>query len=680
MNKKLLSLLFLSIAFISVTGQLIEGFNNGYVPPPGWKNVHTNGGDPWSIWTAGGANTGGGTLPSGQLIVQPHSGSEMAIFDCKYIFAPNSASLISSAVSLSGGNRYVVRFWMYRDNGRLEQDSLSVYINTVASIAGASFLGKIHRNISLSPTEYKGNKWYQYEFVVPANFNSNTNFFIFNAVSSYGNSMFFDDVEVTTAPACIPPVLQAIKSYNYNAGTGTLTWDAPLLGLPQGYEWAMNTSGGEPSTGTYIPGNSVTVTGITADAINYFYVRADCGNGNYSAWANYAFAALTCPSMISPSPGLTNAPHDQVFSWNPVTGSNEYHFFMGDGTGKEINISNVKGTSTVVPDLLPNHTYSWHVVAAISDVASPTCSVSQKFTTGPEPLTPANNPCSGAIVINAVNVAGNPINSTTTGATISLPAEVCWGYQAYADDDVWFQFTTAPGTPSGKLMITTAPTNGIADIVVQVYAAESCLNLGAPVVCSDNLSNNPESIDLSVLAPNTHYFIRVYSFSLHTDIGNFTITATSANSLLSNITLCPSWRSTSISSNLSGISFQWQLNTGNGFNNIVNDANYNNVNSATLQLINIPANSNGYQYKCIVDGVASYISQLNFLNSWIGNVNNAWENPANWSCGELPNANTDVSIASGSIVIQSNVTIRSLKLNPGVNITVENGFTLTVLH
>lgn len=66
--------------------------------------------------------------------------------------------------------------------------------------------------------------------------------------------------------------------------------------------------------------------------------------------------------------------------------------------------------------------------------------------------------------------------------------------------------------------------------------------------------------------------------------------------------------------------------------------------------------------------------------AWIGMVSTAWENPANWSCGTLPDANTDVIINSGTVVLNSNTSIRSFTIKPGVNFTVTPGNNLIVNH
>ncbi len=144
--------------------------------------------------------------------------------------------------------------------------------------------------------------------------------------------------------------------------------------------------------------------------------------------------------------------------------------------------------------------------------------------------------------------------------------------------------------------------------------------------------------------------------------------------------LCPPAGSATITSNITGAAYQWQVNTGSGFSDIANGSNYSNTNTAALQLINAPSAWYGYQYRCVVGAVNSNVFVLKFSNRWTGAANSDWNNPANWSCGAVPDANTDVVINSGTVLISSNVTIRSLKINPGASLTVATGFALTVLN
>ena len=144
--------------------------------------------------------------------------------------------------------------------------------------------------------------------------------------------------------------------------------------------------------------------------------------------------------------------------------------------------------------------------------------------------------------------------------------------------------------------------------------------------------------------------------------------------------LCAPAASTVLKSDISGTNYQWQLNTGSGFVSIADNSNYIGTNIDSLKLNNIPSSWNGYQYRCLADGGASKTYTLKFINSWTGTLNNRWENAANWSCGSIPDSNTDVIINSGIVVINSNVTIRSLKINTGVNIIVNTGFKLLITH
>ena len=133
----------------------------------------------------------------------------------------------------------------------------------------------------------------------------------------------------------------------------------------------------------------------------------------------------------------------------------------------------------------------------------------------------------------------------------------------------------------------------------------------------------------------------------------------------------------SITSNLSGNTYQWQVNAGGGFENIGDTVYYSGTNTRTLQLRNIPSSWYGYQYRAIVDGTNGQIYPLTFVNSWTGSKSTAWENGDNWSCGSPPDANTDVVIYTGAVVLSSNTSCRTVRVNAGAALTVTTGYVLT---
>ncbi|UAY52645.1 NHL repeat-containing protein [Ferruginibacter albus] len=146
------------------------------------------------------------------------------------------------------------------------------------------------------------------------------------------------------------------------------------------------------------------------------------------------------------------------------------------------------------------------------------------------------------------------------------------------------------------------------------------------------------------------------------------------------VQLCPSTTSTTLTAGIIGTAFQWQVNTGSGFQNIADGNNYNGATTASLQLNNISTNWYGYQYKCIVDGKNSDVFILKFSDKWIGSINSAWENTQNWGCGIIPDSNTDVIINGGNVVLSTNAIIRSITIKSGATVTLDPAVKLTILH
>jgi lysophospholipase L1-like esterase len=146
--------------------------------------------------------------------------------------------------------------------------------------------------------------------------------------------------------------------------------------------------------------------------------------------------------------------------------------------------------------------------------------------------------------------------------------------------------------------------------------------------------------------------------------------------------ICPE-SNISLNSRLFGSSYQWQVNTGTGFANITNGGVYSGATSTKLNINNAPTSLYGFQYRCLVNGSTySNIYSLQFRSNWEGVAGSLWNNPANWSCGILPDANTDVNISGGKPnypQVNTDIMVRSLKLNPGTAVNVNPGSALTIL-
>lgn len=147
----------------------------------------------------------------------------------------------------------------------------------------------------------------------------------------------------------------------------------------------------------------------------------------------------------------------------------------------------------------------------------------------------------------------------------------------------------------------------------------------------------------------------------------------------SDAALCPNGN-TSLTTNLAGATYQWRINTGSGYASIINNANFSGATTSVLSLSNVPSSWTGYKIRCVVNAEPGREYTLRFENRWTGSAGTAWENPANWSCGIVPDSNTDVVINSGTVSVQSNQTVRSLTLAADVQFTVEQPWVFTVLQ
>ncbi len=142
--------------------------------------------------------------------------------------------------------------------------------------------------------------------------------------------------------------------------------------------------------------------------------------------------------------------------------------------------------------------------------------------------------------------------------------------------------------------------------------------------------------------------------------------------------LCP-WGDATLTTGISGNSYQWQVNNGTGFVSINNDSVHTGVYSRNLQLNKVPTSWYNYEYRCIVDGKIDQTILLKFTANWNGYINTSWGNANNWNCtGKLPDSNTDVYINSGNVIINSNVSVRSLTVRQGATISVLPGYTITI--
>jgi hypothetical protein len=145
-------------------------------------------------------------------------------------------------------------------------------------------------------------------------------------------------------------------------------------------------------------------------------------------------------------------------------------------------------------------------------------------------------------------------------------------------------------------------------------------------------------------------------------------------------TMCRQTDTLTLFSDISGTNYQWQIDSGNGFVNVMPSAFFTGTNTRALKMWNVPSSWYGYQFRCIADARNSMMYQLRFVRKWIGTTSTAWENPLNWACGQVPDANSDVIIYSGSVIINSQVKVRSIYLRPAATLKINSGYEIQTTH
>ncbi len=137
---------------------------------------------------------------------------------------------------------------------------------------------------------------------------------IFIRVWEYGNDNNGTFAICATTPSCPPPT--DLYSYILSTTSATINWLNTSPPSSNGYQYYITTTNNPPTSGSTPTGstaagvNGVTLTGLIAGQVYYFWVRAYCGGTDYSSWfgpTNFTLCAvgsgsgtttLSCPSVV----------------------------------------------------------------------------------------------------------------------------------------------------------------------------------------------------------------------------------------------------------------------------------------------------------------------------------------------------------------------------------------------
>jgi hypothetical protein len=76
----------------------------------------------------------------------------------------------------------------------------------------------------------------------------------------------------------------------------------------------------------------------------------------------------------------------------------------------------------------------------------------------------------------------------------------------------------------------------------------------------------------------------------------------------------------------------------------------------------------------------SFFARSPTLCTWVGGPTGNWDVPGNWSCGQVPTVNSDVEINLGTVTLNVNAEVKTLKVGSTGGITVLTGKTVVIDH
>lgn len=377
--------------------------------------------------------------------------------------------------------------------------------------------------------------------------------------------------------AASAPTQSTTVSFTINPGTGPVISTQPLsqtvcegqnvtfsVVATGNYQWQVSTNGGV--SWAAIAGQtaaSFTITGVTIALNNNQYrcvASTLCGSTTSNA------AVLTVSSLATISAQPTDV--------TTCAGSNASFCVTASGTGLtyqwETSPTGCAGPWTNIAGATTN-CYSIPAVTAGMNGAAYRCKVTSSC--GP---TTINTSCATLTVVTAVTVTSQPVNQT-----------ICSGSNT--------SFTVA-GSGSGIL-----------------YQWQVNTGSGFANVSNGGVYSGATTATLTLTGATTAYSTYQYrcllSNSTCTTPGVSNAATLTVNALPA-ISNSPQSQTICAGSNVSfsttatgtGITYQWQVNTGAGFVNVANAGVYSGATTSTLTITGATVGLNGYQYQCVVSG------------------------------------------------------------------------------
>ena len=528
-----------------------EDFENGGDIPNCWGVFSDSGEEDWMFNENGSPGHVGN---DGTLSGSTTSNGFYAVCDASGDHGPRH--LVSPFVDVSGLTLPALSFYEISDNegGANCQLDVEVWDGAAWNLMGTyntNTVGWEQRFIDISGLTFTGPAQARFTFS--------------ELVSDFTDDIAIDDVTFDELPSCFSP---SVNISNLTDVTSVFTWAAG--GSEDTWEYAnLPSPSSEPASGTSDTVMTASFSGLTPETDYDFYIRSDCGGGEFSNWIKISYATLPIPPanndcvdavVLTVNTDLNcgvitsgtieaasasgeddttcgGTPNDDVwFSFIAtasthtidllnITGSDTdlYHSVWSGSCGSLTNLVCTDPNSSVVGGLTIGNTYLLRVYTWDDEDGQTT---NFDVCVGTPPSPPANDDINFAVAITVDEGFCDGTNTNGTNLFGSDSGEADGScFNNGADNDVWFTFTVPNGVAT--VNVSTDFTGGtLVDTEIAVYSGLpsslvelDCSQDEGTTVLSNGQTWNSIIADLAVTVGET-YYVQVAGYDTN-DTGTF---------------------------------------------------------------------------------------------------------------------------------------------------------------
>ncbi len=487
----------------TLTVPYFQNFDTVVAPvfPSCMSKEDLNGG---ASWATSAASSAAGPYSAPNCLVY---GSDPAIAGNDWFYTPS--------IALTSGVSYRLSFY-YKNASSASPEKLEVKYGN-ANNAGA-MANLIFSDANITNTSYN---------VLERNFTPSSSGAYYIGFHNFSNAnqlaLNIDDIRLEVAPTCGAPTLLSVSMTT--PASGIASWTAPTVGAISGYQYAVNTTGVAPASGTAVATTSVNLTGLTEGLQYYLHVRTVCGTN--SSWARFAFYT---PCSVKQVPYFENFDTDVVA---PALKTCYTVQDLNGGTTWASSTDNPRSASNCMrysyDAALPGNDWFFTPPIRLQGGVSYKISYYNRAGTSsfPEKLEvkygTANNAAAMANLLTTnANLTATTYQLVSSNFTPGGTGDYYFGFHAFSDadqltlhvDDIRIEVSTDCGVPTGLSVVSSTASSGTASwlppAVGTVSSYQYAVTSSASPPESGTNTTTPNAT-FSGLQPATQYYLHVKS-------------------------------------------------------------------------------------------------------------------------------------------------------------------------